>query len=250
MSWGDKMLLDYGITQLTNTWHVDEKTSVGFSRIYYLLEGEFFYYVNNQQFLLKPNHLYIFPSVGGYRISLAEKENNVCTYLHLDLSPLIVESLIDLDLSKDPFISSYTDTLCLAIKQTKKDFIYRLTECLSIIVEDMSECKKVSHEMSIVVDYIDKNLSDQIELSQLAELASYNTNYFIKVFKDTFGISPYQYIIRKRLYKSIQLLREKHAISYVAAAVGFADSCSFSRAFKSHFLVSPSQFFDKFPAIY
>lgn len=239
------MILDYGIAHLDKTWHVDEIKAPGYSRVYYLTKGLLYYESNGKQVTLKPGHLYILPSICGYRMSFGGFEEKVCMFLHMDLSPIIIENLIEFDLMKCPLISSYTKTIYLSIENKKKDMLFHLAECLPIVLENFADLKKVSREMMAVVDYITANLSEKIDIKHLADIAGYNTNYFIKLFKDTFGISPYQYVIRKRLQQSLPLLLEKYPISVAAEATGFSDSSSFSRAFKNYYAVKPSQFSNK-----
>ena len=240
------MILDYGIAHLEKTWQVEEIKAPGYSRVYYLNKGFLYYEGEGHQVTLKPDHLYILPSTRGYKISLGAFEEKICTYLHMDLSPIIVENLIEFDLAKNSLISSYINTIYLSIAEEQKDLLYQLAEGLPIILENFADLKKLSKEMTAVVDHITTNLSEKLDIKQLADIAGYNTNYFIKLFKDTFGISPYQYVLRKRLQQALPLLLEKQPVAAAAEAAGFTDSSSFSRAFKNYYSIKPSQFCDKY----
>lgn len=89
---------------------------------------------------------------------------------------------------------------------------------------------------------IDDDVTQRVDIETLASEASLSKFHFGRCFKDAFGISPYQYLLNKRLEKSVTLLKEgKWQVTEVAYEVGFADVYSFSRSFKKHFKKSPSQ---------
>ena len=83
-----------------------------------------------------------------------------------------------------------------------------------------------------------KNLSLE-EISSAAGISKY---HFIRLFKNVFGISPYQYQIRRRLeYAKLDLLQGVSILD-TAFAYGYSDLASFSKAFKQAFGQPPSQF--------
>jgi len=64
---------------------------------------------------------------------------------------------------------------------------------------------------------------------------------FIRLFKLSFGLSPYQYIRQKRLFRAESLFQKGKPIFEVAHETCFADTPLFSKAFKLHFGYSPSR---------
>jgi len=89
-------------------------------------------------------------------------------------------------------------------------------------------------------DIMDDCYLESLSLTSIARPALLSEFYFMRSFKIAFGISPYQYIIKKRLKKALALLQEKYTIQETANMVGFADVPSFSKAFKAEYKVSPS----------
>jgi AraC-like DNA-binding protein len=83
-----------------------------------------------------------------------------------------------------------------------------------------------------------KNLSLE-EISSAAGISKY---HFIRLFKNVFGLSPYQYQIRRRLENAKLEILKGVSILDTAFAYGYADLASFSKAFKQAFGQSPSQF--------
>ena len=91
--------------------------------------------------------------------------------------------------------------------------------------------------------YIDEHLSQSISVDELADLLGCSKFYFLREFKKLSEVTPYQYIISRRLQRAKQLLlQEGSVISDVAMSLGFNDQAHFTRAFKKEFLVTPGQF--------
>ncbi len=73
-------------------------------------------------------------------------------------------------------------------------------------------------------DYINDNLSRKVTLTQIAEVAHVSPYHFARLFKSTTGLSPHQYVIRRRVERAKTLLADSDlTIAEVAEAVGFAN---------------------------
>jgi AraC family transcriptional regulator len=74
------------------------------------------------------------------------------------------------------------------------------------------------------IDYINDNLSRKVTLTQIAEVAHVSPYHFARLFKSTTGLSPHQYVIRRRVERAKTLLADSDlTIAEVAEAVGFAN---------------------------
>ncbi|REL25901.1 AraC family transcriptional regulator [Thalassotalea euphylliae] len=94
-----------------------------------------------------------------------------------------------------------------------------------------------------VTDYINAHMGEHISVDDLAELLKCSKFYFLREFKKCTGLTPYQYLMNLRLTKSKDLLSHAQAnIADVAQRLGFTDQAHFTRAFKSHFALTPGQF--------
>ncbi len=99
-----------------------------------------------------------------------------------------------------------------------------------------------------VLRYIDEHLSEHLSLEELSQVAHFHPNYFIRVFKNTTGVSPIQYVNRRRMEKAKQLLSFSPLnVSEIADSLGL-EMPYFSRMFKDHTGFSPSQFRDMYPS--
>lgn len=93
-----------------------------------------------------------------------------------------------------------------------------------------------------VTEYIHQHSAQNPSLMIMAEMVHMSPYYFSRLFKQSTGLTPHQYLLKcrtnqaKRLLKSTNLL-----IADIAVQVGFVDQSHLNRHFKRHFGVSPSQ---------
>jgi AraC-like DNA-binding protein len=94
---------------------------------------------------------------------------------------------------------------------------------------------------------VENNLSNSLfGVEELArEIGMSRTNLHRKI-KSISGLPPSEFIRNMRLKKaSILLLNQSNSVSQVSFSVGFEDHSYFSKAFKKHYGVSPSEYFQR-----
>ena len=98
-------------------------------------------------------------------------------------------------------------------------------------------------EIEIIDNFIIENMGQNITIEKLAERLNYSKYYFLREFKKITGITPYQYIIDKKMKKAKELLTNKNnTIVSVAFDLGFNDQSYFTNAFRTHFGLTPGQY--------
>jgi AraC-like DNA-binding protein len=83
---------------------------------------------------------------------------------------------------------------------------------------------------------------EDISLASLAEKFHFSKYHVSHLFKDYVGISPYDYLIIRRLYICNDLIRGKHTVKEACFLVGFCNYSNFYRLYKKHFKITPQQF--------
>src|SRR5262249_10659488 len=87
-----------------------------------------------------------------------------------------------------------------------------------------------------VRDYLDAHLAGNIGLDALADVAGLCRSHFTRAFKQSVGISPYAYVMQRRLERAGRLLAETDSsLIRVALDSGFTDQSHFSNRFRKHF---------------
>jgi AraC family transcriptional regulator len=94
-----------------------------------------------------------------------------------------------------------------------------------------------------VIDYIRGNLDRQVKLEELAKVACFSEFHFHRIFGAVSGETLNNFTHRLRLEKAARLLRySDRNLTDIALDCGFSSSATFSRAFRSGYDTSPSQF--------
>ena len=92
-------------------------------------------------------------------------------------------------------------------------------------------------------EHIDANIDQSIRVESLARLANLSICYFVRAFKQSVGITPHDYLIRRRVERTMELLtRTDMPLSEIALASGFADQSHCARRFRQHVGMSPRDY--------
>ena len=100
-----------------------------------------------------------------------------------------------------------------------------------------------------VIDFIEANITQDLTLEGLANVASFSRFHFHRIFRALVGETLNQYVTRVRLEKAATLLTSnpKASITEIAFDCGFSSSATFARAFKEAFSMSATEFRSKRP---
>ena len=97
--------------------------------------------------------------------------------------------------------------------------------------------------MYTVLEKIHNSVGLHLDLEELASIANMSVSHFSRMFKDEFGESPKHYIIRLRMEKAQDLLREEDATAQsVATELGYDNIYFFYRQFKQYTGLTTSEF--------
>lgn len=101
--------------------------------------------------------------------------------------------------------------------------------------------------MKEATNYIDANFQRDVSIEEIAQACGLNRSYFGRLFKDTMGESPQQFLLHYRMSKAAELLKSsKISIAEVGRSVGYENQLHFSRAFKSVFGIPPMEYRRKY----
>ena len=94
-----------------------------------------------------------------------------------------------------------------------------------------------------VCDHIDANIDQRIRVEALAKLANLSVWYFVRAFKQSVGATPHDYLIRRRVERTLELLSGTElSLSEIALAAGFSDQSHCARRFRQHVGMSPREY--------
>ena len=92
------------------------------------------------------------------------------------------------------------------------------------------------------INYIEQNFQNDITIEDIAAVCGINRSYFGKIFRNSIGRSPQEFLMNYRMVKATELLKlTSLSIAEIGSAVGYENQLHFSRAFKTIYGVSPRE---------
>jgi AraC family transcriptional regulator len=96
-------------------------------------------------------------------------------------------------------------------------------------------------KLTRVLDLIESDLSENLSLSILANAAGLSEYHFLRMFKQSTGVTPHQYVINQRIERAKGLLqRTDMTVTEIAYLLGFSTPAHFSHHFRRKTGVTPS----------
>ena len=258
----------------------EHKVSFG---IISLLNGEGKFYLNKKKIVLDSRSYLVVNKASDLSMQLKEKNCEPSfLYFHSKLPGLIAKSLYLTDdkllteeettacnfslLERPRFAShSFMAVLrslssigqsCASFHALKADLLIRnLLEKLcienkkavkasnNINVVKQATRKALYLRMAITRDWIEENYHQPITLDNMSKIAMMNSQHFLRIFKQTFQITPHQYLTSVRLRQAQYLLKKgDESITTICGLVGFESLSSFSWLFRQSFHLSPTKY--------
>jgi AraC family transcriptional regulator len=94
-----------------------------------------------------------------------------------------------------------------------------------------------------VFDYVEAHLQEDIHLADLARTAAMSPYYFARLFKNSTGVSPHQYLAKRRIERAKELLHNSEmSVFEIGMQVGYLDPKHFRTLFRREAGVSPSDY--------
>ncbi len=151
-----------------------------------------------------------------------------------NLFTLALNEVSNTDALSEEMLEAYVRQIII---QTYRDFMSIHRQKHS--PEQINDTNPLIYE---IAHYIDTNLESIRKLTDIADEFDYSYAYLSRIFSQTMGVTIRDYHAQRRLEKAAEMLAEHIPISAVSEKLHFADVPSFSKAFKTHYLVSPRKY--------
>lgn len=90
---------------------------------------------------------------------------------------------------------------------------------------------------------LDMQIEQRLSLDELAAGFNYSKNHIIRIFREKYGVTPYQYFIDRKVdIAKLYLCNTNYAVTEIAEQLSFTDEHYFSNYFRSAVGMSPSRY--------
>lgn len=239
--------------------------------IYYLVSGKVKYFVEKQMYdvttgdvfitnqteihkpNIEPDELYekisiqFMPSI-FHDISTEEYDLLGCFYKRkngtnnkITLSKSQHEKMLQIFKEMDSMQSKKPAYYKIKVKNLLTDLLIILNEASSKN-SDYNPFSHVSGTLYEVINYIDKNLAEDLSLSVLGEKFFVSEAHLCRTFKKLTNSTLHQYIIKKRIARARELLTSDMSVTEVMSLCGFCDFSNFIKTFKETTGTTPGKY--------
>jgi AraC family L-rhamnose operon regulatory protein RhaS len=142
-------------------------------------------------------------------------------------------------------------------EQNRQDHYFRVLkkryfEIILIIIKRVSDLQFKNYSirpmrnqsiMQEILAFIEANITEEINFTDIAKGKGFTPNHFRKLFKDFTGLSPVEYTNRLRIVKACDYLQNNDLnIGEISGLVGIYDANYFTRLFKQFMGCSPKHY--------
>ena len=201
--------------------------------------GQITYRQNGREYISNKNVAIILPMGESYEI-VREKTGDFPVINFKTQKPLSKEfKVIELKEGESIF-KNYEEIKRLSLDKSNR---MKVMSLFYEILDSLTSAKEYGI-LDPAVRYVYNNYhKEEICNSLLAEKCEISEVYFRKLFKESFKLTPKQFIIKLRIKKAKQLLKEgRESIVSVSEQCGFTSQYHFCRTFKSYTGITPTEY--------
>lgn len=133
-------------------------------------------------------------------------------------------------------LQSAVDDLLGGVVDLQAEFAGMIERCPG---RTLTQRQNVFLRLQRVRNLMATRCEQELDIPELARVASYSPWHFIRAFHAVYGETPHAYLVDRRLERARRLVRSSPlAISEIASASGFENRCAFSRLFRQRFGIS------------
>ena len=204
---------------------------------------------NNKSVFVGQNEIVYMPKGSSYTVS--SKNTGNCYAINFDISENVnFEPFSFNPQNATAFIKDFEKAAKLwknkstAFHMQCKGILYKILSNMASEYNSKYMTRNTSNLIIPAIEYIKENYAkDDICISSLSEMCGISEDYFRKIFKNTFGISPRKYINELKISHAEELITsEMYTVTEAAELSGYTDMSYFSREFKKAFGICPADY--------
>jgi len=270
------LMLNVGLARHNGDWNW-KNVSSPFTRIYYVSEGEALLHLSDHTVTLRPGRLYIIPAYTmhsyectglfthyylhvyeGFKSELNLMEfydfptevegcenderifQTMCQLLPDACLPESNPQAYDNAIQFSDYVQRYQNMelwLKMELRGAILTLFSRFMRRASLKVWTQDE------RMKRVLEHIHSHIYQNIDVDELANVACITKPYLIRLFKRESGVSPVQYINKKKVERAqLLLFTTDKPVKEIAYELGFSDHSYFIRLFRKLSGITPQEY--------
>lgn len=243
-------ITDISVIRQTNMWNVcSHPDGRGFNGFLFLISGNCLYTCGGETINLGSGGLIYLPKGAKHTACATEK---TLDFYRINFTLTDLSDGEEIIFASSPsLITDSAPKNLLDICEKMKDVTFAQNNSfknLSMLCEMLdyvlhAKNKRQDSRIGEAIDYINNHYTEEINISDLADLCFISTAHLFRLFKKEIGISPIDYKNALRINKAKSLLCDPEcSVNEIAAMLGFENVCYFSRIFKKKTGSSPLEY--------
>ncbi len=270
------MVMNVGYAETQHHWGGLDFSSP-FARLYYVKKGKARLYMKDREVEAHPGYMYLVPTFvphryecepgTGFYYMFVFEHNLSGTFDRFDF-PTEVKANEAVDLLFTNYCTLYPE-LSLPYSSAEdferhpayREYAMRYTQMeryakmqlqgLAFIItsyfvkQSSLRVEQSDKRLQRVADYVKEHIAEAINLDKVADIACVTKMHLIRMFRKKMGITPLQYIIRKKIQHTQGLLLTTNlSVGRIGESIGMYDTSYFIRLFKKHIGFTPQSYRD------
>ena len=206
--------------------------------ITFVTQGEMAFYTNGKDYTVPGGSAFIsYPNE-------PHSTNQIARKLIDDLYS-IRKHMVNTDNKEITQIMKHIYDQCMGERNSLEIASYIIIFLQRLIYFSQNEVQHRSFDIDLAVSYINKHITEELNLTEIARQSMLSLPQFKQKFKSYTGTSPRNYINIKKIEYSKDLLRNGTSITNTAMQLSFNTSTYFATVFKKYTLLTPSEYVAK-----
>lgn len=186
-----------------------------------------------------------------------------CDTLHIGIDKVFADRVLDVNRFRlrtttnthDPFIEDVAQKLSNLSEQKSNDervyiegliiatIIHLAHEYHDAVAALIPKGKLRARQLVEVIEFTRSCMHHNVTLEEMAAVVHLSPYHFGRLFKQTVGLSPYQFVLQQKIEYAKMLMRQQtRPIGDIAYQLNFSDQAHFSNAFRKATGISPRSY--------
>ena len=229
-----------------------------YQRLYYILEGEAYFFDRGNEYLVSEGNVYIFPSNLEFVMKQYSKERMRLLYFDFyTVPPIVSDRIFGLRAESDPVAMGILSSMLELFSELeptrigfpqgdpdpKKRLLCSLFDCLLMRLSNNFGIEyKIDPVIRESVVYMSENFTKELHVEDLAKRAHLCTDHYTRLFRENMNSTPYQYLMNLRLNRALVLKDQGVSGEQLLEMTGFSTLDSLARAIRRTKAKSQSRF--------